>query len=122
MKKLITLLLLVFALHIQAQTVFIKPEASQLVTSGSAVIVSNGVGLLRINPASALAALAVTFPSAPNDRDILVMSFGGTVVTGTVVTILTFVGSTVGTLPSTAVSGSLCWIYDATISKWVRLF
>lgn len=122
MKTLFTLLLLAFALHSSAQTAFIKPEAVQVVTAGSTVTVTNGVGLLRVNPASTLAALAVTFPSTPNDRDVLIMTFGGTLTSGTVVTLLSFVGSTIGTLPTTALTGSIMWMYDASTAKWYRLF
>jgi len=122
MKKLLILFLLAFAFHVQGQTVLTKPEGVQIVTSGSTVTVTTGVGLLKVNPTSTLAALAVTFPSTPSDRDVLIMTFGGTLTSGTVVTLLSFVGSTIGTLPTTALTGSIMWIYDASVAKWYRLF
>ena len=123
MKKIILLLLVCISFNCGAQ--FFNPAALQTVTSGSTVTVTQGVGHLLINPASVLTTLTITFPASPNDRDILVIRFGGTISSGvSVVTALTLssVAGLMGTLPTTAVSGMcMLWIYDASTGKWYRL-
>jgi hypothetical protein len=69
-----------------------------------------------------MAALTVTFPSTPNDRDMVVMIFGGTVTTGTVVTLLTMPAAIIGALPTTATVGAMCYMYFASAGKWFRLY
>jgi hypothetical protein len=102
----------------------IKPEGIQTVTSGSTVTVSNGVGILVVNPSSLLAALTVTFPSTPNDRDYLLMQFGGTMTSGLVVTALAVTGaaSIIGSVPVATAGMCSAWIYNVALNKWLRLY
>lgn len=123
MKRILFILLLSVSVC-QAQT-FIKPEGKQAHTSGASVAATAGVGILKVNPASLLAALTVTFPTAPSDRDVFIMLYGGTITSGTVVTVLTLAagGNILGTLPTTALAGTaIAYIYDSSEGKWYRFF
>lgn len=120
MKKLFSLLLLIPVFSF-GQT--IKPEGIQTITTTGATSISSGVGIAVVNPASALATLTINFPPSPSDRDIFLMEFGGTVTTGTVVTVLTLAGTQplLGTLPTTAASGTvIAFIYNNQVGKWFR--
>jgi hypothetical protein len=100
----------------------LRPEGVQIHTSGSTVSVAQGVGKLMVNPSSLIAALTITMPSSPSDRDNLLIMFGGTI-TGisTVVTLLSFSGGSIlGIVPTTQLAGSISYEYDASISKWFR--
>lgn len=125
MKKLIVLLLVAFSVSVQAQTVF-KPEGFQTVTTTGTVNVTAGVGIVNVNPASVLATATINFPATPADRDIFLMTFGGTVTgNAAVVTLLTLTAGSgiLGAGVTTGLAGtSVEYIYLAKTDKWYRLF
>jgi hypothetical protein len=105
-----------------------RREGIQIVTSGTTATVSNGVGTFFLDLASLAATFALTMPSAPNDQDIVAILPGGTITTGTVVTLFTLSpngGQTVvgSALTSTALAVGTIPTYqwrNAT-SQWYRL-
>jgi len=100
-----------------------RPEGIQVVTSGTSVSVSGGVGVLLINPATLLASLAVTLPSSPADRDELYIIAGGTITAGVVVTAFSIAGvSVIGSVPTGVTAGlSQVYKYFQSTGKWYRI-
>lgn len=102
-------------------------EGIQIITSGSSATINNGVGVVYIDPASVIAAFTLTMPSAPADRDEIVIGFGGTIASaGAVVTALTMAANTgqalVGIGLASALSGnSMTYKYRLDINKWYQL-
>lgn len=103
----------------------IIPETQVMFTSGSTVTASQGVGLVIVNPASALSAMTINFPPNPDDRDMFMLQFGGSILSGSVVVLLTLSGGAtgiLGTLPTTANSGQcMTFIYNIKTNKWYRI-
>lgn len=105
-------------------------NSDQTLTSGTTVTISNGVTRLFVDPASALANLSITFPSAPYDGQVIKIFFGGTiqssasdVVTGGISSWST-PGSLVPVLPvsSTPIKAGtvLVFEYRAGITTWYQ--
>ena len=123
MRALLLLIAIIFTNEIcLGQT--IKPEGSIVLTSSTSTTLSAGVSTVNINPVSALATLTVGLPTNPNDRDVVVFQFGGTITSGTVVTLFS-TASSIGILPSQVpilVSSGTCimYIYNVTTNKWYR--
>ena len=93
----------------------LRPEGQQAITSSATV--STGVGKVVVGAGSLIASLTLTFPSNPNDRDNLLIFFNGGV------TLLTIVGTILGSLPTTAATGAcMCYEYEAATAKWYRLY
>ncbi len=86
-------------------------------TTGSTVnIASWGYVNLVINPAGAILALTLNFPSSPQDGDTINFC-----TTQTITTLSITGGTLVGAL-STLLSGSFgYYVYNSTTSKWVRM-
>lgn len=123
MKKIILIICLSIPLTMFGQSV--RPEGTQLITSAGSTTITNGVGVVVINPSLALATLTITLPSIPCDRDVILMQFGGTVTTGTVVTLLSILaGGTPGIIgnPPTAATANnvIAYMYNVTTDKWYR--
>ncbi len=79
------------------------------------VINSDGSEQLIVNPAGALLALTVNFPSSPTNGKRF--SFSST----KAITTLTLGGGTIlGPLTSVAINGFASWIYSSSASEWVR--
>jgi hypothetical protein len=96
----------------------LRPEGLQQ-TSSSTVTVNNGIGKIVVGTGTLLGAFTMTFPSAPNDRDNLIIFFNGGV------TLLTFLSnlSFANTLPTTAALGLvMCYEYEQVSNKWYRLY
>lgn len=100
-----------------------RPEGLQIVIAGSAVNVSPGVGTLLVNPSTLLAALAVTMPTTPADRDELCIVAGGTILAGVVVTAFSITGtSIIGSVPSGLTAGiTQVYKYFQATGKWYRV-
>lgn len=93
----------------------LRPEGQQAITSTATV--TSGVGKVLIGAGTLIASMTITFPSAPNDRDNLLMLFNGGV------TVLALTGNILGTLPTSAATGvAMCYEYDASTAKWFRLY
>ena len=65
----------------------------QLHTTGATVEINNLNRGLYVNPAALLAALTITLPSTPINGQEILISFGGTITTGVVVTTLSIIGN-----------------------------
>lgn len=84
-------------------------------TGATITVGSTGYTVLLINPALTLATLTITFPSSPQDGD--VVNFGCT----QIVTALTMNGGTIsGGLSSLAVGTAGTWTYSADSSTWIK--
>jgi hypothetical protein len=68
-------------------------DSKQTYTSGSSVIIASQVRALYVNPSSAIASLTITMLASPVDGEEILISFGGTITSGTVVTSLTISGN-----------------------------
>ncbi len=94
-------------------------------TSGATVTVTNGVNILHINPAATLSALEITLPATPHASNVLEIHFGGTMISGDVVTAISIVGNTGQTVllapPALSVieAGEFVGLrFNTTLSKW----
>ncbi|GAB4052523.1 hypothetical protein [Spirosoma litoris] len=103
---------------------------TQTHVTGATKTLANADGPIQliVNPAATLSALAVTFPATPFDGQVVTISAGGTMTTGTVVTALTVVANTgqgvlEPTAPgSTAAGKSVSYRYNLGLTKWFRLY
>jgi hypothetical protein len=68
-------------------------DSKQTYASGSSVIIASQVRALYVNPSSAIASLTITMPASPVDGEEILLSFGGIITSGTVVTALTLSGN-----------------------------
>lgn len=97
----------------------LRPEGAQSVTSTGSTQINTGVGKVVVGVGSLLASVTLPFPTAPSDRDNLLMFFNG----GVTLLALTAVSGIIGSLPTTAVTGAcMCYEYEATTGKWYRLY
>lgn len=117
-------------------SLFSKQQQDRLTTTrqqhvtGAALTLADSRGPIQliVNPASTLAALAVSFPANPFDNQVVNISFGGTMTTGTVVTAMTVVANTGQGVIEPAAPGSsaagktVAYRYNASNSKWYRLY
>ena len=103
-------------------------EGVHTITSGTTATINNGAGTVFMDLASLAATFTLTMPSAPNDKDIINIFFGGTITSGTVVTALTLSANSGQTILGTAISAtaalfSSCFRfqYRNSTSQWYRL-
>lgn len=104
----------------------IASPTMQVFSSTGNVTISNSKRGLYYDPASTQATATITLPSTPTDGQEIIISFGGTVTTGTVVTLLTVAPNSgqaiVGTLPTTATVDSIIeYKWRASVSKWYEI-
>jgi hypothetical protein len=98
-------------------------------TVGSTVTITSALGdiNLLVNPAALLPTLAVTLPSVPVNNQRVDIIFGGTIGSGTVVTLVSIlpnIGQTLlqYSIPSLVEAGEmLSYEYQASLTKWVRI-
>ncbi len=99
----------------------------QVHSSGATVTVTGGNYILTIDPASTLAAVAVTMPASPNDLEIVEIGFGGTLPAGTVVTSLTILPNSGQTIQDNTPPGNgmadntLYYRYYTAKTVWQRI-
>jgi hypothetical protein len=101
----------------------------QVITSGSSGTVTGGNYVVNINPASTLAAFALTMPASPSDLQEVEIHFGGTITTGVVVTSFTatanagqtFKDGSVPTAVSVTASDYYKWRWYNAASEWERV-
>jgi hypothetical protein len=99
-----------------------QPEGIQVITAAGSTSVNAGVGIVMINPASALATVALTLPASPADRDDLYIIAGGTITAGTAVTVFSIVTTVIGAIPTTMVAGqAIQYKYFQSTAKWYRI-
>ena len=60
--------------------------ATQVYTAGANVTINDGIATLFYDPASLVTAATITLPAAPSDGQVLVIEFGGTITSGSVIT------------------------------------
>ena len=103
-------------------------EGVHIVTSGTTATINNGAGTFFLDLASLAATFALTMPSAPNDQDIVAILPGGTIASGTVVTLFTLTAnsgqSIIGTaLTSVALVVGTAPVYQfrKAIGVWYRI-
>lgn len=65
-------------------------DASQTITSGSSLTVTNGNNIVLFNPSSAISSFNITFPATPHNGDYLTVLFGGTITSGSVINNMTY--------------------------------
>jgi len=100
--------------------------AIQVHTVGPSITIANGKTWLIINPNALLAALSIILPAIAEDGDVLDISFGGTIASGSnVVTLCTVAANTGHTLiqatnPSLLKSGELL-SYRFYNNTWYRI-
>jgi hypothetical protein len=126
---------------LQVQTVYkssvhdIVRPTDQVHTSGTSVTISNGVTRLFVDPASALASLAITFPSTPYEGQVVKIFFGGAtfenpgdvVVTGGI-TSWSVTGGAAGVIvetssPPSPITAGMCFIFEyrASNTYWYQV-
>lgn len=98
----------------------------QVITSGSSGTVTGGNYIVTIDPASTLAAYALTLPASPSDLDVVEIDFGGTLTSGGIVTSLSILpnsGQTIldNTAPTSATAdNTILYRYRASNTTWYR--
>ena len=98
-------------------------------TSGTSIIISNQTKdiWLIVDPSTTLATFSATLSAAPIDGQLVTMSFGGTINSGTVVTTISILPNTGQTIlqastPTAVNAGeSISYRYSSSISKWYRI-
>ena len=91
-------------------------------TAGANVTINNNTSTLWVNPASALAALAITMPSTPYEGQECLIVFGGTITSGAVVTSVSMDADVLGgsSFTTANVGDALRLKYLSSITKWIR--
>ena len=102
-------------------------DSIQIYTSGTTITVNNKVTWLIINPSSVVAALTVTMPAAPYDKQVVKLSFGKIITSGQpVVTLITVAPNTGQTLlqplglDQVVAGESLTYKYVLSLTNWYR--
>lgn len=96
-------------------------------TSGT-VTITDATGIVYVNPASLASTITIKMPANPQDQDIVLILFGGTIIAAnTVVTTLTMLANTgqalLGTALATAKAGmSTCYQFRSSNAKWYKLY
>lgn len=103
-------------------------EGIHIVTSGTTATINNGVGSFFLDLASLAATFTLTMPSTPNDQDIVAIMPGGTIATGTVVTLFTLSPNSGQTIVGVALSGvalvagtTPTYQFRKSTGQWYRL-
>lgn len=103
-----------------------RMEGIQTITTGTATTIANDVVCVFVNPSALMATHSITMPAAPSDRQEITVWFGGTLTSGTVVTVLSIVANTGQSLlqisaPTTAVAGDcVIYVYYRSSNVWYR--
>lgn len=88
-------------------------------TTAQSIVIGNSTNIYIVNPAGTLAALTITMPAAPSDKQILKIS------TSQIITSLTLSansGQTILNVPTTFILGGFAgFIYIAANTKWYRI-
>ena len=102
-------------------------DSIQIYTSGTTITVNNKVTWLIINPSSVVAALTVTMPASPYDKQVVKLSFGKIITSGQpVVTLITVAPNTGQTLlqplglDQVVAGESLTYKYVLSLTNWYR--
>jgi microcystin-dependent protein len=96
-------------------------------TTGATITIADNTTILYVNPATFLAALAITLPANPINGQEVKVSFGGAITIGTVVTALTIVGNGLQTvLAGASITNAIAgdgyiFKYQSSLNLW-RLF
>lgn len=105
-----------------------RREGIHILTSGSSATANNGCGSIIMDMASLAASFTLTMPSAPNDQDIVAILAGGTLTSGTVVTLFTLSPNSGQTIAGTALSATALVVgtvptyqWRNSTSQWYRL-
>ena len=114
MKKFIIIALIFIGNFANAQTT-LKPEGKQIVPSGTSVSVNAGTSRLIVNTGGVLATLTITFPSTPNDCDVLEVIFVNNV------TLLTLTGNVATTITNAVANTMMRFEYVASLGKWYKI-
>lgn len=99
----------------------------QVFNAGASAGVNNNINTLLVDPPALLATLSITLPSTPTNGQLVNVSFGGTIINGTVVTALTILPNTgqsilQATTPTSMEAGeTIAYRYNSSNSKWYRL-
>lgn len=102
----------------------VRFQNTQNYTAGATVTVSNYISVLYIDPAALVAALTIKMPAAPVNNQEVILSFGGTITVGAVITALTLSGNTgqtilgAGGITTANAGDSYILKYQASTSIW----
>ena len=104
----------------------IASPTMQVYTNGTVtpnVTVSDGVRGLYYDPVSVVSAATITLPSSPVDGQEILISFGGQIASGQVVTSLSFSGTIIraAVIASANAGNSVRYKYRASISSWYTI-
>ena len=100
---------------------------TQIYTSGTSVTINNTTTWLLINPASTVATLIITSPASPFDGQRVDISFGGTITSGVVISLISLAANSGQTLlqytsPDVVNAGEKIAIrYNLSQKIWYRL-
>lgn len=95
-----------------------RREGIHIITSGTSATVNNGAGTVFMDMASLAATFTLTMPSAPSDQDIVAILSGGTITSGTVVTLFTLSANSGQTILGTALSATALVIGTIPTYQW----
>lgn len=105
-----------------------RREGVHILTSGSSATINNGAGTVIMDMASLAASFTLTMPSTPSDQDIVAILSGGTITSGTVVTLFTLSANSGQTILGTALSATALIVgtiptyqWRNSTSQWYRL-
>lgn len=102
-------------------------DSIQVITSGGAVTLNNGVNIVYVDPTSTLSNLTITGPAIAHLTRKVTFYFGGVMTTGTVVTLFSFVANSGQSLlqassPSAISAGDfpITYKFRPSTTKWYR--
>lgn len=95
-----------------------RREGIHIITSGSSATANNGAGTIFLDMASLAATFALTMPSTPADQDIVAILPGGTITTGTVVTLFTLSANSGQTILGLALSAVALAVGTVPMYQW----
>lgn len=97
-----------------------RREGVHIITSGSSATANNGAGTILMDMASLAATFTLTMPSAPSDQDIVAILPGGTIASGTVVTLFTLSANSGQTILGLAISAAALAVGTVPMYQWRR--
>lgn len=95
-----------------------RREGIHTITSGTSATVSNGAGSVFMDLASLAATFTLTMPSTPSDQDIVAIIPGGTITSGTVVTLFTLSANSGQTIVGVALSAIALAVGTVPTYQW----
>jgi len=101
-------------------------DSIQNITTDTVVTITNGVNIVYVNPATSRDTIAITLPASPSTSKTIEFYFGGTITSGTVVTLLTIAGNSGQTIlqattPTIFEAGEyVSYKWNSSLSKWYR--